>query len=293
MDVGFIGIGIMGSGMATSLLREGHKVTVFNRTPAKAKALGDKGAEVAGSLADAAGKPVLISMLADDPAIETLYAKGNDIREMMPADGIHMAMGTISAEMSRQLTKRHAEAGQVFLACPVLGRGDMAEAGKLFIMAAGPKDKADLCEPLIEAMSQRWFYFGPEPYQASTVKLCANFMLAAAIETMGEAFAVVEKAGMDKQDFYEFFTNTSFNTIPHKVYGKLIADDNYLPANFTLKLGLKDMTLAAKAAEDLDVSLPLANLIREQMYRAMARGEHDQDWSVIGRVSARSAGLQK
>ena len=125
------------------------------------------------------------------------------------------------------------------------------------------------------------------------MKIANNFVLGCAIETMGEAFAVVEKAGMDKQDFYEFFTGTSFNTIPHKVYGKLIADDNYLPANFTLALGLKDLTLAVKAAEDLDVTLPLANLIREQMYRAMARGEQDQDWSVVGRVSARSAGLQK
>jgi 3-hydroxyisobutyrate dehydrogenase-like beta-hydroxyacid dehydrogenase len=116
-------------------------------------------------------------------------------------------------------------------------------------------------------------------------------MLAAAIETMGEVFAVTQKAGIKNADFLELFTTTVFTAPVYKVYGERIAEDNYEDPYLTLPLGLKDATLVAKTAEELNAPLPLASLIRDQMLRAMAQGEEELDWSVIGRVSARSAGL--
>ncbi len=291
MEVGFIGTGTMGAGMAQSLLGAGHDVTVYNRTAKKAQALVKDGARHAKSPADACRGEVVITMLADDAALEAVILEGSEISAALPKNIIHIAMGTISTELSRRLTAAHAKAGQGFLAAPVLGRADMAAQGTLFIVAAGPKETADACRPLLDAMGQKTHYLGKDPCVANTAKLCMNFMLAAAIETMGETFAVVQKAGIEKSQFLELLTTTVFTAPVYKIYGALMVADTYTPPYFKLPLGLKDVSLAAAAAQELDVPLPLAGLIRDQMIRALAHGEGDQDWSVIGRVSARSAGL--
>jgi len=291
MKVGFIGLGVMGSGMAKSLLAAGHEVSVYNRTASKAEALVKEGAVLAASLEEACQAEVLVSMLGDDAAYEAVILQGDKINPALPKGLVHIASGTISTDLSRRLTAAHEAAGQEFLAAPVLGRADMAASGQLFIVAGGPEAVLKKCQPLLDAMGQKTHYLGTETRIANTAKLCMNFMLAAAIETMGEVFAVTQKAGIKNADFLELFTTTVFTAPVYKIYGERIAEDNYEDPYLTLPLGLKDATLVAKAAEELNAPLPLASLIRDQMLRAMAQGEEELDWSVIGRVSARSAGL--
>ncbi len=294
MNIGFIGLGVMGSGMARNLARAGHQVKVYNRTRTKAEALEPDGAIVVDRPEKVCEEAdVLITMLADDNALEAVIEDDPEFLPALPRGAIHMAMGTISVAKSKRIEEIHLGHGHKFIAAPVLGRGDVAEAGQLAIIAAGAPDVIETCQPLLDIMGRKTYYTGSAPYSANTAKLCMNFMLAAAIESLGEAFAVVRKAEIDPELFLDLVTGTLFPTPVHKVYGDMQARDDYTSANFTVTLGLKDVNLAAEAAEDLNVPLPMAGVVRDQLINALAHEEADQDWSVVGRVAMRNAGLAK
>lgn len=283
----------MGSGMARNLLTAGHEVKVFNRTASKAEALSDAGAKVVSAAEDVARDiDVLITMLADDEAIEEVVEKNPAFLSALPKGAVHIAMGTISVSQSKKLADIHISRGQHFIAAPVLGRGDIAAQGQLAIIAGGDEETVQACQPLFDVMGRRTFYTGSEPHSANTAKLCMNFMLAAAIESMGEAFAVIRKANVDTDLFLDLITSTLFPTTLHQVYGAMQASNDYSSANFTVTLGLKDVKLAAQAAEQLNVPLPTAGVLRDQLISALAHNEANQDWSVVGRVAMRNAGLK-
>ncbi|HLY38890.1 MAG TPA: NAD(P)-dependent oxidoreductase [Candidatus Binatia bacterium] len=290
MKVGFLGLGRMGTGMAANLVAAGHEVTVWNRSPERARALVEQGACSAASVADACRGDVVVTMLADDAALESVVFGPPGVLAVLPASGIHVSMSTIGVALSERLAAAHAQARQRFVAAPVFGRPDAAAAGKLFIVAAGAPDAVEACAPLFAVMGQRTFAVGERPPAANLVKLSGNFLLGAVIESLGEALALVGKAGVDPHAYLEFLTSTLFTAPVYKGYGAMIVDRKFQPAGFAAPLGAKDVRLTLAAAEALRVPMPLASLLRDRFLALLARGGDALDWSAIGALAAADAG---
>lgn len=290
MKIGFMGLGLMGRGMAGRLLEAGHAVTVYNRSAAPAEALRARGAQVAASPLELCDADIVISMLADDTAVESVCIASGFVGRLR-AGSLHVNMATVSLRLARRLADLHREAGSEYAAAPVFGRPAAAEKGQLDIVAGGSAAALARCEPLFAAMGKHVFIAGTEPATANVVKIARNYMLAAAVQSMGEAFALVRKSGVDAGAFYELVTSTSFTGPSYRNYGKLMVERNFDNASFTLKLGLKDVELALAAGGDTQVPLPMAGVIREQNIGALNRGMGDKDWAVMGDYIAERAGL--
>ena len=291
MDVGFIGLGQMGQAMALNLVKAGHRVVVFNRTRAKAEALASEGAEIAESVADACRRPVLITMLAGDDAVEAIFFGSGNGLSALGQGAVHISMSTISVALSDRLAEAHRNAGHSYVAAPVFGRPEAAAAAKLFVVAAGPEATLARCQPLFDAVGQRTFVIGDKPSSANLVKLSGNFLLAAMIECLGEAFALVRKGGIDPHRYLEILTNTLFSAPAYKTYGTIIANQQYEPAGFKMSLGLKDVRLALAAADALATPMPVASLVHDHFLAGVAQGAADFDWSALARLAAANAGL--
>ncbi len=292
MKVGFIGLGRMGRGIAGRVLQGGHDLAVYNRTREKAAELGKAGARIAESIALAcADREVVITMLADDAALEAV-ARGEDgLLASLAKGAVHMVMGTHGVEIVRELTQAHARAGQVLVAAPVLGRPDVAAAGQLGIVAAGPADAVSRCRPLLELIGRRTFDAGAEPEGATAIKLANNFTLGCAIQAMSEAFSLVRKHGVAPQVLYDVMTEGLFAAPAYKVYGKIIVEEAYDKPGFTTLLALKDADLALAAAGAARVPLPSVNTLRDRLLGAIAHGDGEKDWAVLAREQARASGL--
>jgi len=286
----FIGLGNMGSAMATRLVQGGFDVTVWNRTAARADKLVAAGAKRATTIADTARADVVITMVADDGALESVVVYGQ-LMELLRRGAIHVSMSTISVALAERLTALHAEHGTRFVSAPVFGRPEAAAGGKLFIVAAGPAEALDICQPLFDVIGQRTFRFGDRPQVANVVKLGGNFLIASVIESLGEAVALARKSGVDPRQFVDLLTSTLFTAPAYQTYGGLIANRQYRPAGFRLPLGLKDVSLVLDAARAAVVPMPVASVIRDQMLSGLARGYADADWSALAEVVAESAGL--
>ncbi len=290
MKAGFIGLGRMGSAMAANLVRAGHDITVFNRSPNKSRALLDLGAQEVTRVADACRGEAIVTMLADDRAVAENTLGDDGILRHLPPGAVHVSMSTISVELSKKLSRLHSERGQRFIAAPVFGRPEMAAAAKLFIMAAGDPAAITACKPLLEAMGQKVISIGSEPPAANIVKLSGNFLIASAIEALGETIALVGKAGIDKSTFVALLAATIFPAPAYASYGELIAKSRFRPVGFAAPLGFKDIRLLLAAAADLHVPMPLGNLLHDRFQRLLNEGGEDLDWSAIGKLAALDAG---
>ncbi|OBH83841.1 MULTISPECIES: NAD(P)-dependent oxidoreductase [unclassified Mycobacterium] len=291
MDIGFIGLGNMGGGMAANLLKAGHRVTVYNRSPEKAEALVQAGASAAGTVADACNAEVVFTMLADDRAVEGVaFGEGGIVASLAPG-ATHVSSSTISVALSERLAAAHADAGQRFVAAPVFGRPEAAAAAKLFVVAAGEPQVLQPLSPLFDAIGQRTFVVSEQPHTANLVKLSGNFLIASVIESLSEAVALVAKAGVDRQQYVDILTSTLFSAPAYQTYGGLIARRQFEPAGFAARLGLKDVRLALAAAEQLEVPLPVASLLRDRFLTLVATGGGQLDWSALATLAERDAGL--
>ena len=290
MRIGFIGLGNMGSGMARNLMKAGHHVMVYNRSPERARAFAE-GAQIANSPADAArNTDAVITMLSDDQAVSDVVFGEAGIASGLNNDAAHISSSTISTALARRLTEAHRERNQVYLSVPVFGRPEAAEAGKLIVVPAGEHSAIERYRPLFDAIGRVTFVAGEEPWQANLVKLCGNFMIASMLEAFGESFATVQKSGVARQLFLEVMSEL-FGSPVYRNYGAAVAGGKFQPAGFALKLGLKDVRLALEAAQELNVPLPFASIVRDQLLSAMAHGQEQWDWSSLALVSARSAGI--
>jgi 3-hydroxyisobutyrate dehydrogenase-like beta-hydroxyacid dehydrogenase len=292
MQVGFIGLGRMGSGMAANLLAAGHTLTVYNRNPAKAEALVAKGAQLAKTPGDAARGDVVITMLADDRALEHVVFGENGILPALAPGAIHVSMSTISLALAERLAAAHREKDQEFMSATVFGRPDLAASGKLFVVAAGKPATIARCKPLFDVLGQRIFEISDQAPKANLVKLSGNFLIASVIEGLGEAMALVSKAGIDRAQYVDLLTSTLFGAPVYKTYGGLIAEERYHPPGFKAELGYKDVQLALGAAKDLRVPMPMASLISDRFLALIAVGGGSLDWSALGLLAKRDAGEQ-
>jgi 3-hydroxyisobutyrate dehydrogenase-like beta-hydroxyacid dehydrogenase len=290
MKVGFIGLGHMGAAMAQNLIKAGHEVTVYNRTPAKAAALVATGARVARTVSEAAQGDAVMTMLANDAAVESVLLGREGVLASLAPEGLHVSSSTISVALSQRLSQEHANCGQRYVAAPVFGRPDAAAAAQLVVVAAGEQSSIDQARPLLDAIAKKVFVVGEAPQAANLVKLSGNFLNASVIESLGEAFALITKGGVDRQRYLEILASL-FNVPAYNVYGALIAGGRFEPAGFGAPLGQKDIRLLLTAAESLGVAMPLGSLLRDRFLTLMAHGGERLDWSAIGALAAQDAGL--
>ena len=291
MKVGFIGLGNMGTGMAGNLLAAGHDVTVYNRSPERAQPLVAKGARPATSIAGACQGEAVFTMLANDDAVSAVALDPGGIRDSLAAGAIHIGCSTISVALSERLAEAHAAAGQRYVAAPVFGRPEAAAAARLAVVAAGAAEAVDEVRPVLEAIGQKLLVPSHNPADANLIKLSGNFLIAVIIEALGEAMALVGKAGIDRRQYLEILTSTLFDAPVFHTYGGLIADHRFEPAGFAAPLGLKDVRLVLAAGEASRVPLPLASLLRDRFLALLAQGGDKLDWSAIGMLAARDAGV--
>jgi 3-hydroxyisobutyrate dehydrogenase-like beta-hydroxyacid dehydrogenase len=284
MKVGFIGLGLMGAAIAPNLVRAGHEVAVWNRSPEKADPLVAGGAIRAVTPADAGRGEAVFTMLADDAAVEGV---SEAILASLPAGGVHISLSTISVALADRLTEAHAAKGQHFVSAPVFGRPPVAAEGKLFIAAAGSGAAIGKAMPLLEIIGQKVQVFGDRPSTANLVKLAGNFLIVSLTETLGEAMTLVDTGGASKAAFLDFLTSTLFGAPIYRNYGAMIVNETFEPAGFGAALAAKDMRLAGEAAADLGVSLPLNDLLRVRLQRLIDGGEGHLDLTALSLLAKR------
>ncbi len=274
MQIGVAGLGPMGAAMAGHLLGQGHSLTVWNRTEAKAEPLAARGAVVAKTPGQAARGGLVMTSLADDAALEAVTFGNGGILDGLPAGGTHVTASTISIALADRLAAPCAAAD-----------------GTLFVIAAGAPDALAAARPLLEVMGQRVFTLGETPSHASLAKLACNFLILSTIEQLGEVFALAEKGGIDRHSLFEMLTESFFSAPVHKNYGRIILERGYDKPGVPVTLAAKDTRLALDAGASLGVPLPLASLIRDRLLAAIAVGDQALDFTVIARLCAEQAGL--
>jgi len=283
----------MGTPIARNLLAAGFAVRVYNRTAARAAPLVAEGAEQASNAGDAvAADGIVVTMLADDAALEEVVTGRNGIGDKLGRGGVHVSMSTVAPATARSLAAFHAERGAAYVAAPVFGRPEAAAANKLWVCVSGAAAAKARVRPLLEAVGQGVQDFGEEPAAANVVKLAGNFLIMSAMEAIAEAQTLAEKHGIDRAQLASFFGGTIFGCPIYQNYGRLIAGKTYEPAGFRLVLGLKDSKLVLDAAEEAKVPMPLASLLRDRFLSGVARGRGSMDWSVIARAIAEEAGIE-
>ena len=294
-EIGFIGLGHMGTAMAANLAAAGRPVIAYVRRPDRIGQLEAIGLRSTMDIGDLLDCEVVISMLPDDDAVrEIVFGHGNNgvdglAAGLMPG-AIHLSMSTISTAAASLLAGEHARLGQGYVAAPVFGNPDAARARQLFIIAAGVPADVVRCQPIFESLGQRTFVVSTDPQDANLVKLLGNMMSATALEMLGEAVAVLRKHGLDSQSFIDIMTSTMFGGRVHKIYGDKIARQTYAPG-FVLPLVLKDVRLALAEAEKAGAPMPSVNVVRDRLITGIARGYGELDWTALGLIAAEEAGL--
>jgi 3-hydroxyisobutyrate dehydrogenase-like beta-hydroxyacid dehydrogenase len=293
IEVGFIGLGNMGVPMAEALIDAGMRLTVWNRTAAKADPLIAKGARRAASAAEAAEPGgIAITMLADDAALESVTLGEAGLAARLGKGGVHLSMSTVSPALSRRLAEHHARHGGIYLSAPVFGRPERARARKLWIVISGPATAKERVRPLLEAMGQHTFDMGERPDAAAVMKLVNNFLIMSAIEAISEALVMAEKGGLDGPAVAHVLGNSLFNCPLYQGYLDTINKRAFEPAGFKLKLGLKDIELVLRMAGEASVPAPTASLVRDRVLEGLARGRGEQDWAAVAMVAREDAGLK-
>ncbi|HUE63128.1 MAG TPA: NAD(P)-dependent oxidoreductase [Rhizomicrobium sp.] len=289
MKIGFIGLGRMGGHVAANLLKAGHQVTLWNRSQAPVQALIAKGAAAANSPEEAVQGDAVFSMLSNDQVMREMGLAG-PLLEKAAKGLIHVNLATISVAFAKELSAAHHKAGLSYISAPVFGRPEMAESAQLVLVAGGDAEALRTMQPMFDKIGARTVAMDA-PEKANLFKIAGNFMIASELESIGEAFALLRKGGVDPSLFHDVLSGRLFTGAVFKSYGTMILNRTYEPAGFALTLGLKDVNLARSAAEGLGVGMPTAELLKKHYDEAVAWGWQDRDWAAIGEVPAKKAGV--
>jgi 3-hydroxyisobutyrate dehydrogenase-like beta-hydroxyacid dehydrogenase len=283
MKIGFIGLGNLGAPIALNILERGHELYVFNRTISKTEALASKGAIVCSDIASLASQSdIVFSIVSDDAALSTIVQSEDGLLNHLQAGGIHVSMSTILPHTARNMTTLHAQHQLHYLAAPVFGRPETAMARKLnFVLSGEEKIRKQMDSILRDAGAVGIWDFGEEPTAANTVKLCGNFLIASAIEAIGESSDLALKSGVNPQQMWEMLLQTLFNAPVYHNYSNILINKKFEPASFTAKLGLKDLNLVLQQADAVSHTMPLAKLLQENMQNLVDEGRGSIDWSAI------------
>jgi 3-hydroxyisobutyrate dehydrogenase-like beta-hydroxyacid dehydrogenase len=290
--VGFVGLGNMGKAMALRLLEQGWKVRAWNRSAQKAQALVARGATLAERVEDVAEPGgVVLSILSDDRAVSEIFGPETRLLSRLGSGGMHVSMSTIHPETSRRLAREHERAGVAYLCAPVFGRPDSAAQGNLWIVASGEPSALNRAQPLFQALGRKTFAYGDDPGAANVAKLCGNFLIASAMEAMGEAATMAEKCGAGARPVIEMLSQTLFACPVYQGYGPRIVSREFEPVGFRLILGLKDIDLVLSTAGSAGVPMPIADLVRDRALSGISKGRAEWDWSSMTLGAAEDAGL--
>ena len=293
MNVGFIGLGRMGQGMARRILSGGHNLAVHDISPSQVADVAAAGASAAATVAEVCkDRDVVVTMLVEDATVVDVALRNRGIRDSLPAGSIHLAMGTYGVGAIRTLASAHAEAKQFLVAAPVLGRPDLAASGQLGIVTAGPDDAVRRCAPLFEVIGRRTFHAGEQAEAATVVKLANNLVLGCAMVAMAEGFSLIRKYGVETQVLYEVMTEGLFSAPAYKGYGKTMVEQTYEPPGSPITVGLKDANLIQAAADLAKVPLPSFNVYRDRLLGAVAHGDGNKDQAALALEQARACGLE-
>jgi 3-hydroxyisobutyrate dehydrogenase-like beta-hydroxyacid dehydrogenase len=291
-SIGFIGLGMMGKPMAENLLDAGYRLRVFNRSSDKAASLAQRGATVVSTPQDAAEPGgIVMSCVTDDAALEAIVGRSGELAGRLGKGGVHVSMSTILPETADDLSRRHAACGSYYIAAPIMGRPDAVKAGKQSYYIAGDATAKARIRPLLEKIGMRTFDFGANPADANTAKLGANFLIAASIEAMSEAFALVEKNGVDPAALHEALAGTLFACPIYQNYGRQILEGTYQPPLFKMSLGLKDVRLITRTADRSGTPMRFAGVLKDRLLAAVAHGRSDYDWTGIAAEVRDEAGI--
>lgn len=286
MEIGFIGLGNLGTVMVENLFERGHKIHLYNRTTEKMKVFKERGFLHTDIPSFAASCDIVFSIVSDDKAVESISLGKEGLCQHLKPGSVHVCLSTIAPATAAKLHEAHKEKGIDYVTATVLGRPDAAKARNLVICYSGATDKKEEILQLLQDLGgNKIFEFGDDPQKAAAVKVCNNFLIIAAIEAMSEAFNLVKQAGVDSKDFYAMITDGIFNSPIYKNYGKMIVDETYdQKGGFTSQLGLKDTRLALGLAEQVSMPLPLGDLIKNRFMVNHNRGRIDWDWTSIAQV---------
>jgi 3-hydroxyisobutyrate dehydrogenase-like beta-hydroxyacid dehydrogenase len=295
-EIGFVGLGRMGTAMAANLAVAGHRVIAYVRRPEQMGKLTTLGLKPTTDITSLFHCKVVVSMLPDDDAVREVVFGREDLGLRGLAAGlrpgaIHLSMSTISTAAGSCLAEEHARRGQGYVAAPVFGNPDAAKARQLFIVAAGVPADVVRCQPLFDSLGQRTFVVDNDPAHANLVKLLGNMMTATTLEMLGEAVALLRKRGLDPKSFIDILTGTMFGGRVHRIYGDRIVGQRYAPG-FVIPLALKDVRLALAEAENAGAPMPSVGVVRDRMLTGIARGYADLDWTALGLIAAEEAGLR-
>ena len=280
MKIGFLGTGKMGTPMALRLLAAGHELRVWNRTEGRIEPLLREGAIAAGTPAEAElGADAVITMLFDDAANEDVLFGPNGLMDALEPGALHISCSTISVALSEKLTAEHARRGHRFVAAPVFGRPNVAEAGKLWIVMAGDEAAVAAARPLLEPLSRGISVIGPEPRQAHAVKLGGNFLISTMIQSLSEAFVFAESQGIAPTVFLEAVNSALFQSPFYAAYGNVMLNPPE-HAGASIDLGAKDTRLLREAAASRNTRLSLADNLADIFEQAKQAGLANEDWAV-------------
>ncbi|MGH2564968.1 MAG: NAD(P)-dependent oxidoreductase [Ginsengibacter sp.] len=282
-EIGFIGLGNLGKAIALNLIDSGHTLNVYNRTASKTAPLVERGAVVFASIASLAKKcKIVFTIVSDDVALKSICEGENGLLRNLEKESIHISMSTILPKTAQELSLLHRQHNQHYLASPVFGRPEAATAKKLNFVVSGEDTIRKQIVPLLkEAGGTGVWDFGESITAANTVKLCGNFLIASALESIGESISLAGKSGVDARHMWEMFSKTLFNTPVYFNYSNIILEQKFEPAAFTIKLGLKDMNLVLEQATVVAQNMPLAQLLQKNMKTVVDRGKENIDWSAV------------
>ena len=285
MQIGFIGLGSMGTAIARNLAKAGHEVRAWNRSPVDPGTI--EGITLIDNPAEAFRAEAVFTMLSDDAVIrDVVLAPG--LLQGARAGLIHIVTSTISVAFAEELAALHEEAGLGYVSAPVLGRPDVAARGELNVLVGGGADIVAAIEPVLEVISRKIWKLGENPVQANAAKLAANMMIAMAIEAMAEGAALTESVGLDRARFFELILGTLFSGRAYESYSAQITAGSFEPG-FKARLGLKDLRLATQAGSATGRTLPMLEAVRERMTEAVSAGLGEKDWSIMADVTLRGS----
>ncbi|WP_255456198.1 NAD(P)-dependent oxidoreductase [Tropicibacter sp. Alg240-R139] len=290
MRIGWIGLGKMGEPMAMNILRAGHDLTVWNRSPEKCKNLRAAGAQVARDMKSlAANVDILFVMLSDDAALQEVVLGANGVLAYLPAGSVLVEMSTVSVAVSAAISEVAKAKKIQYLSAPVSGSVALAAAGELTILASGNHDTYQSLQPVLLAISAAQFYVG-EADHARVLKLAINMMVGFSAAMMGEALSLGLKNGLDRTTMLEVMGASVIASplIGYKLEALKACD--YSPM-FDVSQMAKDFDLALEAGRDSDTPMPLAALVREGWSALIASGDGKEDFFKYVEMAARSAGL--
>ncbi len=289
-EVGFIGLGRMGSPMVENLIKAGIRVRVFNRSKDKAAKSGLAGALVCNSASDAIiPGGVVFTMLADDAALQQAFTP-ECVARLGPG-GLHISMSTVSPATAAAMARMHQAVGACYVASPVFGGPEQTAAAQLWICMSGDPAAKARARPLLEKLGRDVEDMGEDPAAANVVKLCGNFLIAAATEALSEAFTVAEKQGVDLTAMNRLLCEKLFGGAVYPRYGSRVLSRRHLPAGFQLLLGLKDMRLTRGMADSARVPMPLADIVFSRLLSQAAKGRGDEHWTGLASGAREDAGL--